>query len=211
MEPQGPDSGPDSGTDGERVGSASGSSTTPAQANQSDWRPSGFIERVGAALAAPRRALAEADELDAAGRAGSDIAALIGLVFLVTHTREIVYSLWVGVAESARAGVIGLAGALSRAIAMDLALLFVAAFGLTLAAGGKRAMGRDFDLVCVAFVPLVVVRLCAELIIRLGDVQVTERVESLVAVCAYGWAAALLFLAWQTARARVSENPGGGQ
>lgn len=167
------------------------------------YRPNGFIERIGAALVAPRQALAEADEPDAAGRAGSDIAALIGLVFLATHTREIVYAMWVGAAESVRAGVLGLAGALSRAIAMDLAALFIAAFGLTIAAGRKRAMGRDFDLVCVAFVPLITVRLAAELGIQLTGAEVSDSLETLVATAAYGWAAAVLFLAWQTARARA--------
>lgn len=166
------------------------------------FRPVGFIERLGAALLTPRNALAEADELDAAGRAGTDLAALIGLVFLATHTREITYAIWVGAAESLRAGAVGLAGALSRAVAMDLALLFIAAFALTITAGKKRAMGRDFDLACVTFIPLLSVRLVAELTQKLSGVEISGTWESVVAAVAYGWSGYLLLLCWSTTRAR---------
>ena len=175
-----------------------GSPTTGAS-----FRPVGFVERVGAALVAPRSALAEADEPTSAGTAGSDVALLIGLMFLVTRTREIAIALWVGAAESAGAGLQALAGALSQAIAWDLVLLFVAGFALTIAAGGKRAMGRDFDLACVAFVPLIVVRLVGELFFVILEFPLPEPGHEIIAWIAYGWSAFVLFTAWLCARART--------
>jgi hypothetical protein len=173
------------------------------------WRPGSFVERVGAALVAPRAALAEADEPHSAGTAGSDVAALIGLVFAATYTREIVIAVWLGAVESIRVGAQALAGTLARAVAWDLAVLFIAAFALTVTAGGKRAMGRDFDLACVAFIPLLTVRLGTELITRLGDIRLSEGMESAVGVLGYGWAAAVLVLAWGCARRRDEAGPAG--
>ncbi|MEM9493422.1 MAG: hypothetical protein AAGC55_30015, partial [Myxococcota bacterium] len=43
------------------------------------WRPGGFIERVGAALVAPRHVLRSSDEAGADGKTAGDAAALLGL------------------------------------------------------------------------------------------------------------------------------------
>jgi type IV secretory pathway VirB2 component (pilin) len=180
-------------------------SPTPTEA--AAWRPVGFIERIGAALVAPRSALAEADSEHASGTAGSDIAMLIGLAFVAVYAREIAFTLWVATAESMGDGLRSLAGVISGAVATDLAVLFVAGFGLTLAAGRKRALGRDFDLVCVAFIPIIAVRLVAELVVHVAGVPFAGVGHSLVATLAYGWAGALLFLAWRTARSRAPNTP----
>ncbi len=162
----------------------------------------GFIERVGAALVAPRIALGACDGPDSAGRTGGDAALLLALVFVATHTRELVAAVWVGAAESVRVGLNALFAALSRAVAMELAVLFASAVLLTLLVGRKRELGRDFDLACVAFVPLIAVKLSGTLLLLVTGLSVTTNLKWAFAVVAYGWAAAVLFMAWQTARAR---------
>lgn len=170
--------------------------------------PTGFIERVGTALVAPRCALAAADDADASGKTGSDVTLLVAMVFVATRARELVAALWVGIVEDAGIGMRAVISSLSRSIAMDLAFLFIAAIALTLAAGRKRAVGRDFDLACVAFVPLIAVELLATLALQLGQQGPTPLIRDAVAVVAYGWSVAVLVLAWRQARSRPDSQSG---
>lgn len=181
----------------------------------SEHRAAGFIERIGAALVAPRRALAAADTPAAAGKTGGDVAWLIALAFLATHTREVVLSVWLAGIEGILVGLSTLAGSLSRAVTMDLAFLFAAGIGLTVLAGRKRAVSRDLDLACVAFVPIAAVDVAATLLLRLlqmgpgahGVAGHLPAIDTAVSVLAYGWALVVLGLAWQTARARTDDAP----
>lgn len=174
------------------------------------WAPAGFIERIGAALLAPRQALAAADAPQASGKAGSDAAWLIALAFLVTHTREVVLSVWLFAVEGLMVGLTTLMGSLGRAVTMDLAFLFVAGIALTILAGSKRAVNRDFDLACVAYVPIAALDMAATLLLRLlprgsaGPLaqSVGQSIHELVSPLAYGWALAVLVLAWRLARSR---------
>ncbi|GAB4517350.1 MAG: hypothetical protein Tsb0020_35940 [Haliangiales bacterium] len=171
----------------------------------SGWRPAGFIERIGAALLAPREAVAAADEKAASeGRTGSDVALLIGLVFAAVYTHVVVAAVWLAVDESFVNALVVLFGALARNAANDLAFVFIAGVALTLAAGRRRSFGRDIDLAFVAYVPIALVRLAAELSLTLAGVAVSSALSIAVAVLAYGWAGLVLYFAWQQTRSRTA-------
>lgn len=185
------------------------------------WLPYRLVERIGAALVAPRRALdaaeaaANADAGQAAGKTGSDAALLIGLSAVAASTREVVAALWLLAAGSVTEGLGLLVNILAQAAAMDLAFLFVAGLVITILAGRKRSFGRDLDLAFVAYVPIAFVRLAAELGLALTGWPLTAAIQQAVSGLAYGWAGAVLILAWRAARARAlpasrSERDAGG-
>jgi peroxiredoxin len=173
------------------------------------WLPYRLVERVGAALVAPRRALvaaeaaANADAGRAAARTGSDAALLIGLSAVAASTREVLAALWLLAAGSVMDGLGLLVGILAQAAAMDLAFLFVAGLVITILAGRKRSLGRDLDLAFVAYVPIAFVRLTAELGLALTGWPLTATARQVVGGLAYGWAAIVLVLGWRAARARA--------
>lgn len=173
-----------------------------------DHFPGGMIERIGAALVAPRRALVAACRGPAAGKTGSDAAVLIALSIAASYTREVVAALWLVFADSVTAGLGVLLGVLSRGAAMDLAFLLVAGLLLTIVAGRRRAPGRDMDLGFVAYVPIAFMRLTAELLAAVTGMPLTGAVQQAVAIAAYGWAAVVLVLAWQTIRTRPGPDTG---
>lgn len=152
--------------------------------------------------------MAAADEETAAGRAGSDLAALIGFAFVAAHLRELVAAGWLGWSNGVGVGLGAFVNTLSRAIATDILVLFGAALVLTVAAGRKRSLGRDMDLACVAFVPYVVVKAAASLVFLALNRVPPGRVETAVWAVGLAWCGVLLALAWQQARARPE---GGGE
>ncbi len=95
-----------------------------------------------------------------------------------------------------------LLNAISRAVATDLTFLFVAAIALTLAIGRRRSLARDFDLACVALVPFVIVELVTGLAVWLAPGLARDPAGMIAGVVAYGWAGAILVLAWRRARRR---------
>lgn len=173
------------------------------------WLPSRLVERLGAALVAPPRALAaaeasaDADAGRAAAKTGSDATLLIALGVVAASTREVVAALWLLAAGSVMDGLGLLVGILAQAAAMDLAFLFVAGLVITIAAGRKRSFGRDLDLAFVAYVPIAFVRLAAELGLALTGWPLTPAAKQAVAVLAYGWAGIVLVLGWRAARTRT--------
>jgi hypothetical protein len=173
-----------------------------AASDREDWVPAGFVERIGAALVAPVRALRAADSPENPGRAGTDAALLIAIAFVTMHAPELVAAGWMGYVEGAGVGLSAVVNALSAAVAADLVLLFIAAVVLTLAAGRQRSLGRDFDLACVAILPFVTVELVAGLVLAASGVDLAGFAASAIAAVAYGWTAAVLLLAWRQARAR---------
>lgn len=166
-----------------------------------------FLERIGAALVAPRAALRAADRGGAEGRTAGDATALVALSFFAIYFREIVAAIWVGSLEGFGVGFGLVLGVASRVLAMKLAVLFIAALVLTLAAGRARSLGRDFDLACVAFVPYLTVEIVGSLVLRtttaLG-LGLGPWFHVATEFLAYGWAGGILLLAWfhtQTRRA----------
>jgi hypothetical protein len=157
------------------------------------------MERVGAALVAPRVALTAAGHPDAAGRASADATLLIVASLLALHTVGVVSSIWIGVADSLGAGLSALLGLVGRAVGRDLVLLVVAGAAVTAFAGTRRAPARDFDLACVAYVPYVLVGLVAELAFSLGATR-TRAATDVAGMVAYAWAGLVVVLAIGQAR-----------
>ena len=169
-----------------------------------------FIERVGLAIATPRWALVVADETSHSGRSGSDLLRLLGLSLLAVHARRLVAAGWLTLAFGAGAGVRGLAAVLSQAFNVDLAFLVVATVLVWALGGAHRAIGRAFDLVCVAVVPLIIVELLGSVIggaislTSIGDMPLW--LSWAFAGLAYGWAGALLAFAARLSRRRKTKQ-----
>ncbi len=169
---------------------------------------------MGAALVAPVRALRAADTSQ--GKTGSDLALLIAIAFVVTRLPDLVSAGWIGYEEGVGVGFTTLLGSLSASITSAITLLFIATVALTLVAGRRRSLGRDFDLTCTAMVPFVTVELAAYLVFTAAGVQPRGPTADIVRYLAYGWTLVVLVLAWQQTRARSSapdagEAPGGGE
>ncbi len=163
-----------------------------------------LAHRLGNALIAPYRALLAADgrlDASAAGRAGSDASLLIALSFAVAETQEIFTAIWLGIHESLLSGLSLLVHRLSDAVFADLAYLLTAGLVLTLLAG-RRDIGRDLDLACVAYVPVVTVRWTSELFFRALSWLPSTELSSGLLFLGYGWGAAILVLAWHVAQSR---------
>lgn len=161
----------------------------------------GFLERVGAALVAPRHALAIADT----GRGGAgDLAILLALDFLATETRAIVAALWTIVVASPMAGLQALLAHMNSALGEDLVLWLGAGVLITVLAGGRRSPGRDFDLAAVAWVPFLAIHLVGSLALSLGWHPAGWAIEAL-RVVALAWMGGLVILAILHARRRPQE------
>jgi hypothetical protein len=175
------------------------------------WSPRSFVERIGAALVAPGRAMAAADGAgaDAAAgqgppaRTGGDVAVLVVLGFVAIHAPAVTAALWVALADSPGAGLTALAGVFSRAVGPQLLFLLCAGLIVTALAGSRRSVGRDYDLAFVAYVPLLVVEAAATLALALAGADGSETARRLVGVVAYGWAGAVLVVAVRCARRRL--------
>ena len=164
----------------------------------------GLFERLGLAIAKPRFALAIAADRKHAGRSGSDLILLILMMLAATQLRALVGAAWLGKAVDSMLGLRAAMQILTRTLTVDLALLVLGAFVLFVAAGPKRNLGRTFDLACVAAIPMLVVELVATTIVRALDAQVPMQVGWGLAAIAWGWAGALLALAWRPARQGVA-------
>jgi thiol-disulfide isomerase/thioredoxin len=160
----------------------------------------GAIARFGLALVAPRFALALADQPAHAGRSGSDLIRLLGLLLVSVHTRRLVAAVWLAVAVGLMAGLRGVAAVLSEALTVDLAFLVVATLVLWLAAGPRRSLGRAFDQVCVAAIPLIAIEVIATAVVRGADLAMPRAGMLALSGVAYAWAGMLVALAWRQLR-----------
>lgn len=161
--------------------------------------PEGLLERLGAALIAPRRALAGAET--GGGRAPGDLALLFVLGFVALHVDRLVTAGWLVVDGEVSVAIQTVLVAASHDLSVPLMILFFAGAVLTAVAGRRRSIGADFDLVCVAFIPAVVVHLAGALIDALSIVPETALSIAVTAV-AYTWTAALWVLAYLQTRTR---------
>lgn len=160
----------------------------------------GSVTRIGLALVAPRWALALADRPDHPGRSGSDLIRMLGALLVSVHLRRLIAAVWLAVAIGITAGLRGLVATLSQALTVDLAFLVVATAILWLAAGSRRSLGRAFDQVCVAALPLIAVEVVATAVVRGLDLQLDSTAMLAVAGVAYGWAGAIVALGWRQIR-----------
>ncbi len=160
-----------------------------------------WMDRIGAALVAPKAALDASDGPKGQGRASSDITTLLLLAIAAIETELFVTVGWmVGDGEYRGALTVLVTGAQKHLI-MPIILLLVGGLALTLLAGKRRSTSRDFDLACVALTPLVIAEIVHSLITHLG-IHAHEVAVSI----GYGWAAILWLLALVHARARETPN-----
>ena len=115
-----------------------------------------FVERLGSALSAPRRAFAVADE----ARGGSaDGMALLALAFVCVETRSLAAAAW-GAWKLGPAHVLpALLARFQAALGTIVVLWLCAWLVITIGAGRKRSPSRDFDLAQVAWVPYLFVQM----------------------------------------------------
>ena len=151
--------------------------------------------RVGLALASPRAALAVADEPSVAGRAGSDLMRLLGLLLLAAHLRRLVAAVWLALAIDVGVGARGLVAALSQAWTTPLVALAVLTAGLFVAGGRARSIGRAMDAAAVAAVPVIAVELLGTLVVRHAEGELPAATTTVLTVLAAGWAAVVAVLA----------------
>ncbi len=169
--------------------------------------------RIGLALASPRVALAIADEPAAAGRAGSDLMRLLGLLLLAAHLRRVVAAVWLALAIDVGVGARGLIAALSQAWTTPLVALAVLTAGLFVVGGATRSIGRAMDAAAVAAVPVLAVELVGTLALRHAEGALPAATSTVLTVLAAGWAVVLAALATprlrQPATGQGEANPRG--
>ena len=156
-----------------------------------------WMDRIGAAVVAPRTALAISDTAEGRGRASSDVAILLLLALVAVETSLFAmagWSIWDG--DWSGALTVIMVGAKQR-LAMPIVLLFGATVALTIIAGRRRSPADDFDLVSVALVPLVLVELLHTLLAAAGlDIRFA------LIYFGYGWSVVLWGLAYLQTRSR---------
>ncbi len=130
-----------------------------------------------------------------AGKTGTDAAILIFLVFAVAHTDTLVASLWMMVAGDWMGGLVSLATSLTHAASRDVLFLVIAGAAIFVASGKGRSLGRDFDVACVAYVPIATVALVSNLVFQITSVMPSPHVASALGWLAYGWAAVVAVVA----------------
>jgi len=165
----------------------------------------GLLARIGAALVAPRVAARAAARFP--GKTGTDAAILIVLVFAVAHTDTAVSSLWTMAAGDVLGGLISLATSLTHAATRDVLFLLIAGASVFVFSGKGRSLGRDFDLACVAYVPIAAVALTSNVGLQIAGVVPAPWMASMLAWVAYAWAAAIAVIAVVTNRESASDAP----
>lgn len=161
-----------------------------------------FVARLGLAVTQPRWALALAGERAHAGRSGTDLLALIILVVIATHLRDLAAALWFAIDIDGRLGLRLVTQVLTGSVVLELAFIVIGALLLWLAAGAQRNLGRSFDVACVAALPLLYVDLGARLVLGALDVAVPAPLSLVLTGVAFAWAGALLALGALTVRGR---------
>ena len=158
------------------------------------------VDRLGAALAAPVAALEGAERPSPSGRAPSDLAVLVLAGFAATHLVGITRAGWMLVDGDGTGAIDALLSQLSDAVRAPL--VFVLGGGLldTLLAGKRRAPATDFDLACIAAVPLAASAVLVQLLARLGVASTGLERAAVALGCA--WGAVLLLVALRQARRR---------
>ena len=160
-----------------------------------------WMDRIGAALVAPRAALRASDGPEGQGRASSDITTLLLLTIAAIETELFVTVGWM-VADGEYSGALTvLVTGAQKHLIMPIILLIGGGLALTLLAGKRRSTSRDFDLTCVALTPLVIAELVHSLVTHLGI-----HAHAVAVSIGYGWATTLWVLALVHARGRDRES-----
>ena len=167
-----------------------------------------FPERVGAAIATPRHALARAARRNNAGLAGQDLFILVALSLVALEMSELVRLVWIGVVDGPWVAINLIAQLIARSVMSALIFVLCASVVITIAAGVARSWSRDFDLACVAVIPIVAIELVKGATSRLADVSVTPTLQWISNAGAYAWAVAIAIVAiYQVRRGPVESRP----
>ncbi len=158
-----------------------------------------FLDRVGQALVAPRRAMAR---VDADGGGAADALLLLLCKLVSVELPALVVAGWALVLGGAGQAMTLLAVRLRAALAMDVILMLAGGVLVTLFAGRRRSPGRDFDLACVAWTPVLIVDLAASLGANVLAARVPTWLRSGLWAVALLWMGALLGIAAMQARSR---------
>ena len=167
-----------------------------------------LVDRLGAALAAPASALEAAEKPTPAGRAPGDLAILILAGFAATHLVPITRAGWMLIDGDGTGAVDTLLTQLSEAVRAPLMFVLGGGLLVMLLAGKRRAAATDFDLACIAGVPLGLVAVLIQLFARMGVASPGLDRAALVVGCL--WGGAILLLALRQARRREPPARGGG-
>ncbi|HEU5060015.1 MAG TPA: hypothetical protein VFU21_25965 [Kofleriaceae bacterium] len=161
------------------------------------------IDRLGAALVAPVAALEAAEKPTPAGRAPGDLAVLVLAGFAATHLVSITRAGWMLIDGDGTGAIDTLLSQLSDAVRAPLVFVLAAGLLLLLLAGKRRSAATDFDLACIAAVPLGLMAVLLELVDRAGVDAAGIRRAALVVGCAWG----AVILAFAVRQARRREAP----
>jgi hypothetical protein len=156
-----------------------------------------WLDRVGAALAAPRLALSSSDSPAGRGRASSDITFLLFIALFVRETHLFASSGWMLVDGDWAGAFMVLITGVQTYLLVAVVLLMAGTLALWILAGSKRSMADDFDLVCVCLTPLVVLELANALLFELG-----LNIHPVGIVVGYTWFGVLWILSLLQARSR---------
>jgi uncharacterized membrane protein YuzA (DUF378 family) len=164
--------------------------------------PAWLLDRIGVALSCPAQAMRLADAPGASGRAASDAVALLALVFVATSLRDLVSAGWMVADGALPVALHSVVSSLAGLAAGPLAFLFAGGLLVTVLAGRRRSIGRDFDLASVALVPALSGVLLVELVRRLLGAGAAAQLDRIAVPLVYGIAALWLVVAVRVARRR---------
>jgi hypothetical protein len=159
-----------------------------------------FVTRVGAALVAPMQALSAAGRH--IGKTPGDAALLLLLAFVAVHTREVVAAVWLTIDGDPAMGLQMLVSKLARVASAPLIFLVAGGVGIAIFAGKRRSLGADFDLACVAFVPIVVLEVAVSLVMSALGSPPSMVVMRVAVALGYAWGGVILVLGVLEARSR---------
>jgi uncharacterized membrane protein YphA (DoxX/SURF4 family) len=156
-----------------------------------------FLDRIGAAIVDPRRALATADR---ERKASGDTLVLLGLKVLCADLPALVAATMTFLLIGAGAGLQALLHALDEALRTDIVILVGALLVITVGAGRRRDWARDVELAAVAWIPALVVGLAGSgIALVTGPVTWLRRGAGIAAAI---WVLALCIPAIRLARRR---------
>ena len=167
-----------------------------------------IVDRVGQALVAPRRALARTD---AEGGGASDALALLLVKLVCLDLPALVMAGWAMLLGGFGQGLTLVGLRMRAALSMDVVLMFIGGIVVTLAAGRRRKPARDFDLACVAWIPVLLVDAAASLAANVLGATVPAWMRYGLWGAALLWMGGLLGAAVATARARDCRAQAGGR
>jgi hypothetical protein len=160
---------------------------------------SSFVERVGAVLVAPRRAMREAATAPV-GHGSADVAWLIAAKLVAGETPRLARALVRGMEAGPGAALLGLVTT-AQQVLPDVLGVLIASVVMSLLSGRGRGGGeRALDLAAYAWVPYLAVEVAAALAFTALGRPPSDAVSWLVAALGAAWAAMVWALGLAAAR-----------